>query len=170
MDSPTLLSSCARATTAAEASFRIDYPLAPSRATRVLALDDAAREAVAAAAAGDWNNARFYALASPGEEDPADAVESIAPGAVPDSPLVEGLDGVDAVLMVAASDAGAEAAAVLGAACREHGVMTAGLALSGPEERDAEIEALAALRPWARILLVPADRDDLIELLRAIRA
>ena len=31
-------------------------------------------------------------------------------------------------------------------------------------------DALMALRPYARILLVPAEEDDLLELLRAIRA
>jgi hypothetical protein len=31
-------------------------------------------------------------------------------------------------------------------------------------------DALMALRPYARILLVPAEEEDLLELLRAIRA
>ena len=39
-----LLSSCARAATAAEARFRIDRPIAPSRAGRVVALDEPAAE------------------------------------------------------------------------------------------------------------------------------
>jgi hypothetical protein len=45
--------------------------------------------------------------------------------------------------------------------------MTAGLVLA---DAGAMTAALRALRPHARMLLVPADGDDLIELLRAVRA
>jgi hypothetical protein len=45
--------------------------------------------------------------------------------------------------------------------------MTAGLVLT-PGRLTSD--ALMALRPSARVLLVPADEDDLLELLRAIRA
>ena len=149
----TLLSSCARATTAAEARFRIDYPLAPARATRVAALDPGARVAVGTAERGDWNHASFFLTGTAGD-DPLDAI-------------LDGLDAVDALVMVASSAAGADAAAAIGTACRRTGVMTAGLVLEGD---DPEEQTLTALRPWARILLVPADADDLVELLRAIRA
>jgi hypothetical protein len=45
--------------------------------------------------------------------------------------------------------------------------MTAGLVLT-PGRLTSD--ALMALRPAARVLMVPADEDDLLELLRAIRA
>ncbi|MEU6656225.1 hypothetical protein ABZ904_44580 [Streptomyces sp. NPDC046900] len=44
MTQSVLVSSCARAATAEEAAFRIDYPLAAARNTRVVALDDTAEQ------------------------------------------------------------------------------------------------------------------------------
>ena len=52
-------------------------------------------------------------------------------------------------------------------ACKVRGIMTAGLVVT-PGRLTSE--ALFALRPYARILLVPAEEDDLTELLAAIRA
>jgi hypothetical protein len=69
--------------------------------------------------------------------------------------------------MVAATGEGSAAAATIGAACHVRGIMTAGLVLT-PGRLTSD--ALMALRPYARILLVPAEEDDLLELLQAIRA
>lgn len=167
MTRPILLNSCARAATAAETRFRIDYPLVPARAVRVIGLDPAAGEVVRVAARERWHHTRLYsvvAAADGGAEtglDLADVTDGTARS------LAGELDGVDAVVMVASSGAGAEAAATIGAACALRGIMTAGLLLSGGANSHSP---LTALRPYARMLLVPADVDDLIELLRAIRA
>ncbi|GAA1881449.1 hypothetical protein [Asanoa iriomotensis] len=160
MARPVLLNSCARAATAAEARFRIGYPLVPSRATRVVALDDVAASAVRAVAGHAWHHSRFYLLGSP------DGLHLERVGSGESVPLAPELDGVDAVVMVAGTADGASAAATIGASCTVRGVMTAGLVLDDDETRDA----LAALRPYARVLMVPADVEDLVELLRAIRA
>jgi hypothetical protein len=56
---PILLNSCARAATAAEARFRINRPIKPTRATRVIALDDSAAVSVRDAAREHWADARF---------------------------------------------------------------------------------------------------------------
>jgi hypothetical protein len=152
-------SSCARATTAAEAAFRIDYDLAPARNTRVVALDRDAETVVRAASAEDWGQARFYAAVDPGH----DLLRMSGVSA----PLVDELEESTTVVMVSASGENAGAAATIGAACKVRGIMTAGLVLT-PGRSDAE--ALMVLRPYARILLVPAEADDLVELLRAIRA
>lgn len=164
---PILLNSCARAATAAEARFRVDVPLVPSRATRVVALDATAAAAVREVAGGPWASARFFTV-EPGQET----------GAAPDDLLLRSLDGgssalggelvdVDAVVMVAASDEGAAAASSIGLACTLRGVMTAGLVLV---TGTGVTGALTALRPYARVLMVPADADDLAQLLTAIRA
>src|SRR5690606_41555834 len=58
---PSLPSSCARAATAAEARYRIQRPVAPARAPRVVGLDDGAVGSVRRVAGLDWANARFYA-------------------------------------------------------------------------------------------------------------
>jgi len=156
---PVLLNSCARATTAAEARFRIDVPISPSRATRVVALDEESVPALRRVAELPWHHARFYTVDEDGLELTSTAGAQVS--------LVDELDGVDATVMVASSDRGAEAAATIGAACTVRGIMTAGLVLTTGESVSA---ALNALRPHARVLRVPAEEEDLAELLRAIRA
>jgi hypothetical protein len=157
---PVLLNSCARATTAREAAFRIDYPLAPARATRVVALDGAALAVVRRAASQSWHRCRFF-----GAEAATPMQLRSVQGEV--ASLSAELADADTVVMLASSDEAADAASAIGAACTDRGIMTAGLVLA---DAGAMTAALRALRPHARMLLVPADGDDLIELLRAVRA
>ena len=75
---PTLLHSCARAATAAEARFRIEYPNSTTRASRIVALDDDAAELMRQIEEGPWSGARFLTFVatrtSPGHESaPLDA-------------------------------------------------------------------------------------------------
>ena len=168
MSRPILLSSCARAATAAEARFRIDMPISPSRGTRVVALDAGARPALRTVAAQQWANARFYLVPDPtGPND----------GWIADIRL-RGLDGgekllsheladASTVVMVATSDDGAVPAAAIGEACTLRGVTTAGLILGRHREMRA---AVSALRPHARILMVTEDERDIGEVLTALRA
>lgn len=157
---PAPISSCARATTMQEASFRIDYPLAAARNTRVVALDGAAETIVrAAAVAEDWGQARFYLTRDPGHD-----LVTMDGGTVS---LAGEIEQSNTVVMVSTTGENTEAAATIGAACKVRGIMTAGLVIT-PGRLSSD--ALLALRPYARILLVPADEDDLVELLRATRA
>ena len=156
-----MVNSCARAATAAEAAYRIDYPLAHARHTRVIAFDKAAEQVVRAVSEdGSWGQAEFYRAGPWGEELITLAGEHRA--------MDSEVEHSDSVIMVATNDIDPEAVAAVGMACRSRSIMTAGLLLLG--EGTLEGTTLAALRPHARILLVPADRDDLFELLRAIRA
>ena len=59
---PTLLSSCAKAATAAEARFRVPYPNALTRASRIFALDAGAAEAMFAITEDPWNGAHFLTV------------------------------------------------------------------------------------------------------------
>ena len=159
MSEPSPISACARAATAAEAAYRIDYPLAAARNTRVIALDAAAEEIVRRASQEEWGQATFYATTDPGHE-----LVTMAGDA---APLAGELAKSNTVIMVSTDGANAGAAATIGAACKVRGIMTAGLVVTpGMVTSDA----LLALRPYARILLVPAEEDDLVELLRATRA
>ena len=152
-------SSCAAAATAKEAAYRIDYPLAPARNTRVVALDDEAERIIRSAALLDWSHARFFSIADPGE-----VLTELDAGSMP---LDDVMTDTNTVVMVATSGENATAAAAIGGLARERGIMTAGLVVTpGALISDA----LFHLRPHARILLVPAEEDDLIELLRATRA
>ena len=159
------LSSCARAATAAEARFRIDRPIAPSRAGRVIALDARAADVLGRTAQLEWANARFYVCES----------------AERDEVLLRGLDGGPAtladelasasvVVMVATDDSGAACAYALGKACWERGIQTAGLVVGdGTHSGTPASAAVAALRPHARVLLPTADEDDVVDLLTALR-
>jgi hypothetical protein len=154
------ISSCAQAATTKEAAFRITYPLTPARNTRVVALDAvAARVVQAAAAEGGWGQARFFTAADPGDE-----VIEVDGGTMP---LTDLISDTNSVILVSTTGENGQALAAIGRGCAERSIMTAGLCITPGE---ISTDALLHLRPYARILLVPAEPDDLPELLRAIRA
>lgn len=153
------VSACARAATAEETAFRIDYPLAAARNTRVIALDPEAERIVRSAAALAWQQARFYVTSDPGHE-----LITMGGDAVP---LASEIEESNTVVLVSADGSNGEAAATIGAACTVRGIMTAGLVITPGQVTS---DALMVLRPHARILMVPAEEDDLVELLRATRA
>jgi hypothetical protein len=153
------VSACSRAATAEEAAYRIDYPLAAARNTRVVALDAAAEEIVRDAAALAWGQAKFYAASDPGDQWVTMDGDTVS--------LTEEIAESNTVVMVSTDGTNAEAAATIGAACKVRGIMTAGLVVTPGQ---ITTEALMELRPHARILLVPAEADDLVELLTATRA
>jgi hypothetical protein len=156
---PTLLNSCARAATADEARFRIDRPI-PGRSARVIALDAEAAEVARRVADRPWSGATFH-TAEGGDEVVLRAADGSA------SPLSNELLGADLAVIVATSDDGAQAARAIALACARLGVMMAGLILGERLELNA---AVAALRPYAPVLLISGDEDDLAELLTALRA
>lgn len=158
---PLLLSSCARAATAAEARHRIDVPLAPARGARVVALDAGAAGVVARVAGQSWTSARFFVC-----EGDADDLRLRGIGG-PTTDLAVQLVDADVVVMIATENAGAGCAYGIGRACWERSIMTAGLVLGDGFEAQ---EAVAALRPHARVLLPSADETDVVELLTALRA
>lgn len=162
-----LLNSCARAATAAEARFRIDVPIAPSRAARVVALDEGAEPVVRRVAGQHWASARFFTYRSlaPAADAVADLLLRSTDGA--ESWLSEQLDGADVAVMIATANDGAEAASAIGNACTLRGIMTAGLVLADGHDTAA---AVAALRPHARVLMVTHDEIDVSEVLTALRA
>ena len=166
---PILASSCAVATTAAEARFRVDIlPRTSWRAARVIALDPTAGAVLDRVAEQAWNGARFFGLdggAGPGDGDALD-MALFTPDGRP-TPLSAELTDADLVVMVAANDDGAVAAAAIGTAASLRGIMTAGVILDAGPHTDA---VASALRPYARVLLITRDEYDVVEVLRALRA
>lgn len=163
----TLLSSCARAATATEAAYRIDAPIVPARAARIVALDGGAEGVARRAAEEPWASAHFFVCE--GDAATGGSADSLRLRGLDGSPavLADELDRADVVVMIATEDTGAACASAIGRACFERGIMTAGLVLGeGHETRDA----VAALRPHARVLLPSADEDDVGDLLSALRA
>lgn len=167
---PTLLSSCALATTAAEARFRISRPDTSTRDARVIAVDEHAAVLVrAAAAARAWRGGHFLVFdrvaSGIGNDDgPADAVLRTPDGAV--TLLSAELAGADLVVMVATAAARPEAASVIGDACAERMIMSAGLVVAGPGLAGPVV---AALRPNAMVLVVLDSARDVPEILTALR-
>lgn len=156
---PTGPSSCAEATTAKEAAFRIDYPLPAARNTRIIALDSEAEAIVRAASELEWGEARFYATRNPGSDLVTMDGQSVAlEGEIAES---------NTLVMVSVTGENAAAMAHFGEVCYNRGIMTAGLAMT---PGDLDSDALHNLRPHARVLLVPAEPEDLLELLWATRA
>ncbi len=167
MARPVLLNSCARATTAAESRYRIDVPIAPCRAARVIGLDGDSLRVVEDAAGESWRTARFYTCLGTAADlsDPDDLTMQTIDGRP--ARLGQELDNVDVTVMVASNDDGAVSASHIGLACSLRGITTAGLVLGAGS---SVAGALTALRPYARVLLVPAEPDDLVQLLTALRA
>ncbi|MBQ0826002.1 3-methyl-2-oxobutanoate hydroxymethyltransferase [Streptomyces tagetis] len=155
------LSESARAASASESRFRIDVPIAPARAARVVALDERAVGVARRLAGRPWAHARFY---TPGEIREGEGLLHELDGAT--LPLDEVLTGTDVVVVLATEDGGRAAAAEIGRICRRRGITTAGVILGDGYEAD---DATAALRPYARVLLLSADEGDAFELLTALR-
>jgi hypothetical protein len=144
---PILGNSCARAATADEARFRIDRPIG-GRIALIIALDDEATDVVERVAERPWGAARFFRRAG-------------------EVRLADELTDADVAIMVGTAAADADAAAAIGRACAERGIMAAGLILGDRLEVAA---AVAALRPYARNLMVTDDEDDVAAVLTALRA
>lgn len=160
-------SESARAASAQEARYRITVPIAPARAGRVIALDDRAETVARRVADGPWAGASFYTCKGTreaGANGGGDLVLRRFDGAP--VPLTEALTGTDVVVVIATDDSGQTLAAAIGEGCSERAITTAGVVLG--EGFEAQ-EAVAALRPHARVLLLSADESDVFELLTALR-
>lgn len=172
-DATISLSSCARAATAAEARYRIDSPISPAPATRVVALDPSAEPALRRVAAQPWAHARFFsaqsAVAAVGQVDAAKPIPRVHLCTLDGltTPLAEQLEGASGVVMLAREDSAAVVAAAIGAACSERGIMTVGLILGRAVHAQGVV---AALRPHAQVLMVTEDEHDVVEVLTALRA
>jgi hypothetical protein len=77
------------------------------------------------------------------------------------------LDDADVAIMIATGDADGDTARTIARACSERGIMTAGLILG---DRLGVGDAVSALRPYARNLMVTDDEDDVAAVLTALRA
>jgi hypothetical protein len=168
---PTLASSCARAATAAEARFRIDYPDTSHRDSRIIALDqrtaDLARQL---AARQPWRGGHFLVLE---QVIPAGDDTMLRTTGGAEVLLSEELADADVVVMLAgpAGDNGdngvsAAAAAVIGDACAARSIMSAGLVVPGDGPTG---EVVSALRPNAMVLVILQESDDVAEVLSALR-
>ncbi|MBD0735627.1 3-methyl-2-oxobutanoate hydroxymethyltransferase [Streptomyces sp. CBMA29] len=158
-------SESARAASRQESRFRITVPLAPARNARVIALDRAAEAVARRVARGPWAKARFYTAGASSEAAPGGAPLLFELHGRP-AALADVLTGTDVVVILATEDSGRAQAAAIGRECGARAITTAGVVLGDGFEAD---DAVAALRPHARVLLLSADESDVFELLTALR-
>jgi len=168
-----MASESARATSAAEQRYRIDAPNSQPRTVKVIALDAAAERVVKRIARRPWRCATFFtSLSDDGAPRGAWSMQAwLGDVAGRAMDLVGEIASADLVVMVAAAGGSPPAASVIGEACVLNGVMTTALIVDARGHTDAALaRTLAALRPYAAMLVV-ADGEDYIEaMLEALRA
>jgi hypothetical protein len=168
-------SESARMSSAAEVRFRVDYPNSRPRAVKVVALDPASERVVKRAAARGWRAASFFASlnfeAAPGGGEGWSMRAWLSDLAGRTKALVEEVAAADLVVMVASAGTPAQAAAVIGEACAARKVMTTALVVGGERCSDEELSrTLAALRPYASMLVIATGEEYIEEMLAALRA
>ena len=170
---PTMLGSCARAATAEEARFRMNYPNSRQRTSRIFALDAAAAEAMYAITEDPWENAHFLTLSITRDVDPEKTRASDLPLSLPDgsaADLEAELAGADVVVLLATEGSSEGAAEVIARECFERKIMCAGLAI-GKGKSDAALDRVVnSMRRFARVLVVAQDEDYIPAMLTALRA
>ena len=160
-------------TSAEQARFRIDRPNSRPRATLVIALDARGAAALAGLNGRSWNGAKF--LRYDGARRASQHLPSLRIDAtVQDETgnklsLMKELAGVDAVIVLTATDA-AEAAEIVGNACAARGIAATGLVLAPEEGAEALGQIVATLRPHTAMLVVSSSEDYAAEMLSALRA
>ena len=170
---PTMLSSCARAATAAEARFRIPYANSKPRTTRIFALDQGAAEMMYEISEAPWNGAHFLTVTGKGRIDPdktaADDLPLSTPGGEP-ALLSEELRGANAVVLISSSDTNGGAAEVIAREAYHRKIMTVGLALGAGSSDKTITSVVNAMRPFTSVLVVASDNDYVPAMLTALRA
>ncbi|EJJ26484.1 hypothetical protein [Rhizobium sp. CF142] len=177
------LSESARATTAEEARFRINYPNSRPRKSRVIALDktaEATLERLAAGYAGGYAHFLRYIEAKPASNSlkmlPVDAVLEDLSGKR--AALVDEITDADVIVMLTTAGSSAEAAEVIGNACFVRSKMTTGLVVSSADvaarsrphaDGDAPLCGDARHLQWGRLCRRDAERAEGLRMLRAWR-
>jgi hypothetical protein len=161
-----------RATSAAEARFRIDAPNSRPRAIKVIALDPASEAIVKNLAQEKWAHATFLTtLSARPRGEPFSMSGWLADLAGHIKDLVDEIDNADLVVMIASAGENAEAATIIGEACSLKRVMTTALVVAPTTVSDAALaRTLSTLRPWALMLVVANDADYIADMLVALRA
>ena len=170
---PTMLSSCARAATTAEARFRVQYPNSSTRTSRIFALDPAAAEAMYAITGEHLKNAHFLTLATQDNVDPEKTTAADLPLCYPDGSLANLADEIapaDVVVLLATQGTSEGAAEVIARECFHRNIMCAGIALGGGNPQASVSRVVNSMRRFAHVLVVADDADYIPAMLTALRA
>lgn len=178
------LSETARVTTAHEASFRVQYPNSQPRLIKVIALDEAAGHVVRDLAGKTWNRAVFFnSLSFPsvagsagsragGETAAKERMQAwLSDVAGHARELVAEIDSADIVVVIASPGTDAQAATIIGEACRLRHKSMIGLILQTQGVSDEALSrTLLGMRPLATMLVVASGSEYVEEMLAAMRA
>ena len=165
-----------RMTTAREAAFRVQYPNSQPLLIKVIALDREASLVVTELARKTWNRAVFFSsLSFPeaggpvGTKDKMQAWLSDVAGHATE--LVAEIDSADVIVVVASPGTDAQAATMIGEACRLRHKSMIGLILqtAGVSE-EALSRTLLGMRPLSTMLVVASGSEYIEEMLAAMRA
>jgi phage FluMu protein gp41 len=164
-----MASESARATTTAEARYRLDAPNSRSRTTKIIALDAPSEAVVKRLAVLSWNCATFFTASAFAAAPRADLQGWLSDLAGRTKSLIDEVADAEHIVMIATAGENAQAAAI-GEACQARHVMTTGLVLGPASISDARLsKTLAQLRPHAMMLVVASTEDYIEDMLRALR-
>lgn len=171
-----MVSQCARATTAREAAFRVQYPNSARRGVKLVALDDKSIPTVERLVRADPRRTALLppSLAVQERSDAERTVGSIKAAlgdfATQTKALIAEIDPADLIVLVTAAGEEAPLATVIGEACRARGVPITALVLDLDDAADAELATtLSKLRSYAAMLVVAREGDYIEEMLAALR-
>jgi hypothetical protein len=164
-----VLSECARAATAEEARFRVDYPNSAPRRIKIIALDRPAERLVRRLAQESWNSATFMTTAAAGTSHSVrDWLSNLAGEA---KNLLDQISSADLVVTVSTAGESADDAAVIADACDVHRVMMTSLVIDRASATEPVLlETMMPLRAHAAMLVVATGEDYVEAMLTALRA
>jgi hypothetical protein len=169
-----MLSACARAATAGEARFRVNYPNSLPRAIKVIALDAPSEGVLRRIAEFQWNGATFMTAVT--ASGPSKAPGQSMSGWLGDlaghvTNLLEQIKLADVVVIVSTAGENPSNAAVIADACNLHHVMLTALVVdTASSSQEALLGTLVALRPHASMLVVAKGEEYIETMLTALRA
>ena len=164
-----MLSECARAATAEEARFRVDYPNSAPRRIKVIALDREAEQLVRRLAQKDWNCAAFMTTAGEGTSRSLRDWLSTLSGETVN--LLDQVGTADLVVTVSTAGSSAEDAAIVAEACAIHKVtMTSLLIDHAAASAPVLPQTMMPLRAHASMLVVASGEEYVESMLTALRA
>ena len=160
-------SECARATTAEEARFRVDYPNSAQRGIKITALDTPAECLVRRLASGDWNSATFMTAVKKGGSAGNDWLGDLAGEALS---LLEQISAADHVVTISTAGESADAA-IIAEVCNARHIMLTALVIDPASVSETELlRTMAPLRLHASMLVVAKGEEYVEAMLTALRA
>ncbi len=159
------------ATLPEEQRYRVDKPNSRPRTAVLIGLDPMTRDLVETLVAERPDRRRAFDV-SPRPLADATAVPSwLAALTAKTAALTEAITEANIVIVIAAAGSDAQAAAVIGDACRARGVRMTALVVNAKQHNDQEVAAtLAQLRPLAAMVVVAGDDVYVADMLQALQA